>query len=148
MAFYDEVHAVKKYRLGTRRRDITNNEFVYLAGASSTVAGDVVAFDENHATTRLLQATIGRIAVAKAAVDSTSKWGWYQIYGVATGVKVAASFAADQPGIFATSTAGTVDDSGAGAEEIILGMLGRTAISSGTATMELSYPFKHTATFD
>lgn len=148
MAFYDQVHAVQKYRLGTEVKDSAGNRYVYLQGVGSTVAGDVVAFDENYATTRLLQATIGRIAVAKAAVDATTEYGWYQVWGKATGVNVAASFAADQAGIWATSTAGTVDDSGAGAEEFIYGMFGRTAISGGTATMELSYPFKAAASHD
>jgi hypothetical protein len=148
MAFYDDVHTTKRHRLGTRKRDIEGNEFVYLKGVGSTVAGDVVCFDENYETTRALQATIGRIGVAKAAVDATTKFGFYQIWGKATLVKVLTSFAADQAGVYTTSTAGSVDDSGAGAEEFIFGMTGRTAISSGTATMELNYPWKGAATLD
>lgn len=148
MAFYDDIHTTKRFRLGTRKRDIEGNEYIYLKGVGSTVAGDVVAFDENYETTRLLQATIGRVAVAKAAVDATTEFGWYQIWGKCTLVKVATSFAADQAGVWATATAGTVDDSGAGAEEFIYGMLGRTAIASGTATMELNYPHKAAATHD
>lgn len=149
MAFYEEVHSSRKHILGTHRRDqATGNIFIYLQGVGSTVAGDVVAYDEEYATTRLLQATIGGVAVAKAAVDSTSEYGWYQIFGKCTSVKVAASFAADQAGVYATSTAGTVDDSGAGAEEFIYGMLGRSAISSGTATMQLNFPWKSAANLD
>lgn len=148
MAFFDDVHSVKKYRLGTRRRDAAGNEYIYLTGVGSTAAGDVVAYDEDYVTIRLLQATIGGIAVAKAAVDATTKFGWYQVLGKCTLVKVAASFAADQAGTYATSTAGTVDDSGAGAEEFIYGMFGRSAIASGTATMQLQYPYKAAATHD
>lgn len=148
MAFYDNVDASQKFRLGTEVKDIAGNRYVYLKGVGSTAAGDVVAYDENYETTRLLQATIGRIAVAKAAIDATTKFGWYQVWGKATSVKVAASFAADQAGTYATSTAGTVDDSGAGAEEFIYGMWGRSAIASGTATMELNYPWKAAATHD
>jgi hypothetical protein len=148
MAFYDEVHSTKKQRLGTRRRDVAGNEYVYLTGVGSTVAGDVVAYDEEYITTRLLQATIGQIGVAKAAIDATTKFGWYQIYGKATSVKVLSGFAADQAGTFSTSTAGSVDDAGAGGEEFIFGMLGRSAIASGTATMQLNYPWKGAATLD
>lgn len=146
--FYQQVHSTKKFRLLSRRKDSAENEYIYLTGVSSTAAGDVVAYDELGITTRLLQATIGSIAVAKAAVDSTSKFGWYQIFGKATGVFVAASFADNPAGIYATSTAGTVDDSGAGAEEFIFGMSGRSAISDGTATMQLNYPWKGAATLD
>jgi len=147
MAFYDDVHTTKKYRLGTRRRDVEGNEYIYLTGVASTAAGDVVAYDELYITTRLLQATIGSIAVAKAAVVA-SRYGWYQIWGKATGVNVLASFADNPAGVYATSTAGSVDDSGAGAEEFIFGMNGRSAISSGTATMQLNYPWKGAATLD
>lgn len=148
MAFYDDVHATKKFRLGTRVKDSAANEYIYLTGVGSTVAGDVVAFDELHITTRLLQATIGRVAVAKAAVDATTKFGWYQIYGKALLVKVLTAFADNPIGIFATATPGSIDDSGAGGEEVIYGINGRSAISSGTATMELSYPWKHASTLD
>lgn len=148
MAFFDEVHATKKQRLGTRKRHFDGTEYIYLTGVGSTAVGDVVAFDELHVTTRMLQATIGRVAVAKAAVDATTKYGWYQIYGLATAVKVASGFAADQAGTFGTSSAGTVDDSGAGGEEVIIGMIGRSAISSGTASFELNYPVKLGYTFD
>lgn len=148
MAFYDDVHTRKRFRLGTVKYDIAGNEYMYCAGASSTVATDAVAIDENFATTRLLQATIGQVAVAKAAVDATTKFGWYQTGGSAT-VKVATGFAADQAGCYSTGTAGTIDDSGAGGEEFIFGMLSRTAISSGTATVQMISPcWKGAATLD
>jgi len=147
MAFYDNVDAVKKHRLLTKKKDIAGNEYIYLQGVASLAAKDVVAFDELGVTTRTLAATIGQIAVARAAVDATTKYGWFQIYGIVTLVPVLTSFA-DNSAIYTTSTPGSVDDSGAGAEEFVFGMWGRSAISSGVATMQLNYPFKHAATLD
>lgn len=146
MAFYTDVHSTKKFRLLTRKKHVDGNEYIYLKGVASTVANDVVAFDELGVTTRTLAATIGQIAVAQAAVDSTSKYGWYLIYGTGT-ANVLTSFADNSP-IYTTSTAGSVDDSGAGAEEFVFGMWGRSAISSGTATVQLNFPFKHAQTLD
>jgi hypothetical protein len=141
-----DVDSTQKNPLGSRAFDESGNEYIYLQGVASTAVGDVVAFDEVHQTTRLLQATIGRIAVATAACVANT-YGWYQIYGKNTAVKVLASFA-DNTMVYATSTAGSVDDSGVGAEEFINGMFGRSAISGGVATMELNYPYKHAANLD
>lgn len=146
MAFTD-IDTTKKFRLGTRKKDVAGNEYVYLQGVGSLAAKDVVAYDELGVTTRLLQATIGQIGVAMAAIDATTKYGWFMIYGTTTGVPVLTSFA-DNSAIYATSTPGSVDDSGAGAEEFVFGMWGRSGIASGVATMQLNYPFKHAATLD
>lgn len=146
MAFYDEIHTTKKHRLGTRKLYL-GNEYIYMKGVASLAAKDVVAYDELFVTTRTLAATIGQIAVAMAAVTSTTNYGWFQIWGIVTGVPVLTSFA-DNSAIYTTSTPGSVDDSGAGAEEFVFGMWGRSGIASGVATMQLSYPFKHAATLD
>lgn len=67
--------------LGERYTDGAGNEYIFLAGASSTVAGDPVIFDTSYATTRLAGTGVGDVAIALAAVDATTKKGWYQIYG-------------------------------------------------------------------
>jgi len=141
MAFNTEVHSSKKFRLGTRVKDKQGNEFIYLQGVASCVAGSWVSFDEAHVTTLLAANAKGRVAVAQAAVDATTEYGWFQIYGKATG-KVLASFA-DNGLIFSTATAGSVDDA-AVAGDLIVGAIGRSAIdtpSTGMAYAELNYPF-------
>lgn len=149
MAFYDEVHTEQKRRLGTEQKDVAGNLYIYLKGVSSLTADEAVSFDEVHVTARLLNTALGRIAVSKAAVDSSSKFGWFQITGKAA-CKVLSSFA-DNSNIYATSTAGSVDDSGAGAEEFVFGAIGRSAIDgagTGKAYLELNRPWKGTATLD
>lgn len=135
----DTVDTEQKIPLGSRAFDNDGNEFIYLKGVTSTAAGSWVSFDEAHVTTLLVADAKGRVAVAMAAVDANTKFGWYQIYGKNTIAKVLASFA-DNGLIFATATAGSVDDA-AVAGDLIVGAMGRSAVSGGVATVELNYPF-------
>ena len=136
MAWYNDVHASKRYRLGTRKRSIDNKEFIYLKGVASVVAEDVVVFDEGFATTRAIADEVGPVAVAMAAVDSTSEYGWFQIYGVAT-VDAATTVSADKQ-LYLTSTAGRVDDADV-AGDAIIGMYSMAAASSNSMSVWLNY---------
>jgi hypothetical protein len=138
---FDQVHATKKQRLGTRKRDVAGNEYIYLQGVASVVAGSWVSFDELGVTTLLdtdvAASMVAPIAVAQAAVDATTEYGWFMIFGK-TQANVEASFA-DNSKIFAVATAGSADDSGTAGNQIV-GAYGRSAISSGQATVQLVYP--------
>jgi hypothetical protein len=143
MAF-TTVDTVKQFPLGKRKRDSAGNEFIYAKGVASTAVGSWVIVDEAGVTSLLDtdSSSKGRVGVAMAVTDATTKFGWYQIYGKAVG-KVLASFA-DEGSVFATSTGGSVDDSGAGAEVFVYGATGRSAIdtpSTGMAYVELIYPY-------
>lgn len=142
MAFYTDVDTSQKYRLGKRLKDSAGNEYIYLKGVANTAQGSWVSFDEAHVTTLLAANAVGRVAVARAAVDATTKFGWFQIYGKVS-AKVLASFA-DNGKIFATSTAGSVDDAVV-TGDLVVGAIGRSAIDGGTSTgqayVELNYPF-------
>lgn len=74
--------------LGTRRMDRAGNEYIYLTGVASTVAGDWVHFDDDFETTRLAATLVGKVAVALSACVA-SEYGWYQIYGVGSAKVVA-----------------------------------------------------------
>ena len=83
--------------------------FIFLPGVTSTVAGDVVTYrtsagvdvpgdlNDGGATERWAgTANTGfPLAVATAAVDNQSKWGWYQIQGGAI-VNVSGTVSASQ----------------------------------------------------
>lgn len=135
----DTVDTSKQVPLGTRAFDNDGNEYIYLQGVASCVAGSWVSFDEAHVTTLLVANAKGRVAVAMAAVDATTEFGWFQIYGKNTIAKVLASFA-DDGLIYSTATAGSVDDAVV-AGDLVVGAIGRSAIASGAATVELNYPF-------
>lgn len=131
-----DVHDNPEHDLGTIAFDKSGNKYIYLAGVASTVAGDVVAYDEDYATTRAGANAVGGIAVALGAVIA-NKYGFYQIGGKAT-VNVATGFAADTA-VYLTSTAGTIDDAAVAGDQIN-GAIGRSAIgtpASGQAYVQL-----------
>lgn len=131
----DAVHTTLQHPLGTRAVN-GGNEYIYLQGVASTVATDWVTFDEAHLTTRAVANGQGRVAIAMAAVVASS-YGWYQIYGSATGNALAGF--ADNGSVYLTATAGSVDDADV-AGDAVIGAIGRSAVSGGDATFELNYP--------
>jgi hypothetical protein len=153
MAFYDQVHAVQKFRLGTRVKDQSGNEYIYLEGVASTAIGSWVNFDGGvDFSTALLDTDVaatqlGRIAVAKAAVGA-DQFGWYCIYGATNALSLTA--ATDAKNCFATSTGGSVDDSGAGAEVLVFNAFYTGAVNETTllAAVVLNYPFMTGLTLD
>lgn len=153
MAFYDEVHSVKKYRLGTRKRDVAGNEYIYLKGVASTAIGSWVNFDTGVDFSTVLLASdvaatvVGRVAVAKAATVANT-YGWYCIYGATDGLALTGS--TDTKVAFMTSTDGSVDDSGAGAEVTVFGAWSTGAVNETTflQAFVLNYPFVIGLTLD
>lgn len=139
MAFYDEVHLSRKYNLGLRKRDNAGREFIYLKGISSLAAGNWVSMDEAHVTARAVANAKGRVAVAMAAVDANTKFGWFCIYGSVSAS--ALTLFADNAAVYLTSTPGSVDDTDVSGDAV-MGAIGRSAVSESTllATFELSYP--------
>ena len=63
--------------------DATGNsaEFIYLKGATSTIVGSVVTFDEAGATALIAANAKGPVAVSMGITDSSTKGGWYGIQG-------------------------------------------------------------------
>tara|TARA_R110002012_G_scaffold85009_1_gene212086 strand:+ start:2892 stop:3395 length:504 start_codon:yes stop_codon:yes gene_type:complete len=116
-------------------------QFIYLAGVASTVVGSFVTFNQDDNTTALLAANaIGPVAVAMS-INVASQYGWYQIYGKAVG-KCLAGYA-DNGLVYATATAGSIDDAVVSGDRVKLA-LGASAIgtpSSGLAEFEIQNPF-------
>ena len=97
-----DVDTTQKHPLGSVRMfkhpTYGPGEFIYLKGVSSTAAGDAVTYNTASWTTTRAAAGAGipwAVAFATAAVDATTKFGWYQISGIAVGNKTkTVSFAA------------------------------------------------------
>jgi hypothetical protein len=123
--------------LGQGGVDQNGKEYIYLAGVNSTVAGDLVRFDENYQTARSEANITGACAVALAATI-TGKFGWYQVYGDAT-VNTNGDVAADKA-LYVTASYGCVDDAAVAGDLIfgITSMTGRTG--AGPITAFLNYP--------
>lgn len=124
--------------LNDRFVDKDGDEYIFLKGVASTAVGSWVTFDEAGVTALLAADAIGPVAIAQGAVDATTKGGWYLIFGTCS-AKVATGFA-DNGNIYATATAGTADDAIVAGDRV-KNAIGRSAISSGLATVQVWYPY-------
>ena len=134
------------HTVGSRAFDTAGNEYMYAQGVASTELGSWVSLDEAHLTTLTVADAQGRIGVAMAAIVA-DKYGWYQIYGKASGLCLA-SFA-DNGKVYLTSTAGSVDDADV-AGDVVIGAIGRSerVSATGLATFELNYPIAQDLAID
>lgn len=138
------IDTVQNHPLGTRvqAKDPTYGvgEFIYLSGVASTAVGSWVTFNQDDNTTALLAANaIGPVAVAMAA-NVASSYGWYQIYGKAVGAALAGFV--DNANVYATATAGSVDDAIVAGDRV-KSAKGASAVgtpSAGLAEFEIQYP--------
>lgn len=121
-------------------------EFIYLSGVASTAVGSWVTVHEDDFSTTLLAANdIGRVAIAMSA-NVASQYGWYQISGKAVG-KALASYA-DNGLVYATATAGSIDDAVVAGDRVKKA-IGASAVdtpSTGLAEFEIDRPFMDDAT--
>jgi hypothetical protein len=119
-----------------------SGEFIYLKGASSVAVGSWVTYNLDDGSVTLLAANaIGPVAISMSANTSTTSGSWYQISGKAVGLCLASY--ADNGLVFATSTAGSVDDAVVDGDMVHLAK-GASAIgtpSAGFAEFEISRPY-------
>jgi len=145
-----EVSTVQKHPLGTiviaADPVYGNGEFIYLKGLASVALGTWVTFNMDDGSVALLAANaIGPVAVAMAATVA-STYGWYQLSGKAVGL-CAAAFA-DNGLVYATATAGTIDDAVVAGDRV-KNALGASAIgtpAAGQAEFEIQRPWMDDAT--
>jgi len=90
-----EIHTTQQNPVGLQQDfyNTTANSiatYVYLPGVASTVAGSWVlinpaAGDAGSLTALLTVTATGPVAIATAAVDAATKWGWYLVKGYYSG---------------------------------------------------------------
>lgn len=127
------------YTVGSRAKDAAGNEYIFLKGVASVVAGSWVSFSHLFETALLTTTSVGAVAVATAAVVA-SRWGWFQIYGAGSGIignEVSGDLA-----LFASSVTGSVDDLVV-TGDLIKGAYSRSAsaVTGASITVQLNYPF-------
>jgi hypothetical protein len=149
MAFYDEVHTTRKYRLGTRKRDVEGNEYIYLKGVTSCADGSWVTIAASYVAVLAVADGQGMLAIANGAVDAATKFGWFTIYGEEEGLCLASFDGTNGAGTYLTSTAGSVDDADA-AGDAVHGAIGLTDrnTTTGMSTFQLNYPWVGDLAFD
>jgi len=116
-------------------------EFIFLRGAASTQVGTWVIYNQDdYSTTLLAPNAIGQVAVAMSA-NLAGSFGWYQIGGKAVGRALAGFL--DNANVYATATAGSVDDAVVAGDRVKL-CTGASAVgtpSAGLAEFEIARPF-------
>jgi len=143
-----EVSTTQKHDLGTRIRckDFGANqngeaEFIYVKGVASGAVGSWVTFNEDdYATTLLAANAIGRVGILMSALVA-STYGWAQVSGKAVG-KALTAFA-DDGHVYATATAGSVDDAVVAGDRV-KNARGASALdfpATGMAEFEMDRPF-------
>lgn len=143
-----DTSTTENHALGTivRAKDLTYGagEFIYLKGVASTAVGSWVTYNQDDNSTALLTTSAtGPVAVAMSA-NVASQYGWYQISGKAVG-KALAAFA-DNGLVYATATAGSIDDAVVVGNRVKLA-IGASAVdtpSVGLAEFEIQTPFMDT----
>jgi len=136
---------VQNHKLGliARAEDPTlgAGEFVYLKGLAATAIGSWVTYSLSDGTTALLAANaIDPVAVAMSA-NVANQYGWYQITGKAVGLALTGFV--DNANVYATATAGSVDDAVVAGDRVKLAK-GASAVgtpSAGLAYFEIERPF-------
>ena len=121
-------------------------EFIYLAGASSTVVGSLVTYNALTGATTLAPNTADLaqpVAVAMAANTSSTALSWYQIAGAAvikkTNVKVSPNVA-----VYLSGTAGRIMSTVASGKEILGARTANAAtIASATSTVTVTINRPH-----
>lgn len=136
--WYKAVDASKKQRLLTRRRDSAGNEYIYLKGVASVVLGSVVTFDEVGVTTLIAANAVGPVGIAQAAVDATTKFGWFLIYGTCNASTDAG--VVDNSKVYIDGTSGRVDDTVVAGDQL-MGAVFRGTDTSNITAIEVRYPF-------
>jgi hypothetical protein len=146
----DETSATAKHPLGTIMTawhpTYGAGEFIYLLGVASTAIGSWVTINMDNGSTTLLAANaIGAVGVAMSA-NVTNQFGWYQINGKAVGLALAGYL--DNALVYATATAGSVDDAVVAGDRV-KNAIGASAVgvpSGSFAEFEINRPFMDDAT--
>ena len=135
----------QQHPLGTIVRAVDptygEGEFIYLAGVANTAIGSWVTFNMNDGSTALLAANARAPVGVAMSANVASQYGWYQISGKAVGLALTGY--ADNALVYATATAGSVDDA-AVAGDRVKEAKGASALgtpSAGFAEFEIHRPF-------
>lgn len=135
------VDTTQQYPLGLRckAKDTGSTaygqgEFVYLKGVTSCARGSVVLITDTWGTSLIAARAIGAVAVALAAVDASTKYGWFQIRGQAV---AACDTVAANAACYIDGTAGRIDDA-AVAGDAVQGMRTVTADDTSTCVVNMT----------
>ncbi len=135
-----EVHTSLKNPLGSERKAQDGSVYIYLQGVASLVDGDWVTYRAGEwTTTRLAASAKGSVAIATAAVDATTEYGWFLIVGSDTAT--CESSIVSNAACYAMATAGRVDDAAVTGDQVHGARTTTAGVAGATATVSINRPF-------
>jgi hypothetical protein len=158
--WYEALHTTRpRFRVGTRKKDITGCEFVYGTGVTSNAKGKFVVFNDQTYTPVLLTNTplTGEVAISMSAnlsavtnqlaTPTTVNWSWYLIYGSSkllpnlSGTVAIDTGSADKVALSANSaTAGRTQGDAVHAGKMITGAWAQGVSAANAGDALLNYP--------
>jgi hypothetical protein len=133
---HNEVHASQLNPLGAVREFSDGNTYIYLKGCTSCADGSVVAYQPGVWTAILVATGVkGSVAIAQAAIDASTKYGWFLIVG--SDVITVRTACTSNVALFAGGVAGYVDVAAVKGDQIT-GLFIRNAASAvGSAQIQI-----------
>jgi hypothetical protein len=136
-----EVHTSQQNDLGAVRQYSDGASYIYLKGVTSCIAGSVVAYQPSVFTAILVATGVkGSVAIATAAVNAATSYGWFLIRGQYTStVRTAVT---SNTALFAGGVAGYVDVAAVKGDQI-LGLYARNAgaAAGGSVILQIDRAF-------
>lgn len=139
-----DVDSTQRNPLGFKIYGDDDSEYVYVKGATSVVAGDWCTLTKDYTLVRLVANAVGKVAVAAAAIDASTKYGWACVKSPRGGLTAtrAEATTTDLPLYIDATTAGAVDDASVAANLIERAWSRSTITGAGlTLTAEFDNPF-------
>lgn len=138
--------ASQLFPLGARAAEPNGNEWVYLRGTTSVLAGGWVLVGSGFVTSSAVADDQGRLAIAGTAHVDASTYGWFQIYGQTNSARISDAIAASVP-LYLSASYGHISDTDVAADAIV-GAVSLAASVGSTCLVSISYPFVHDVAID
>jgi hypothetical protein len=135
-----EVHTSQLNDLGAIRKYSDGSEYIYLAGATGVAAGHVVLYQPvTFTAVKVATGLRGDLAIATAAVDAATKYGWFMIVGTYSTPSTLGSAIASNVPLFIGGVAGQIDDTVVKGDQIFKATVRNAA--GGSAVLHVNRAF-------
>ena len=135
-----EVHTSQLNELGAVRKYSDGSEYIYLKGVAGVVAGMAVIYQPVTFTAVLVATGLkGAVAIATAAVDAATEYGWFLISGQYSTPSTLGSAIASNVPLFIGGVSGQIDDTAVKGDQIMNAVVRNAA--GGSAILQVDRAF-------
>ena len=142
------VDSEQRFSTSTVYNAKDGKSYVYLRGVTGNVAGAWLSLNDEGQSALLTTNSIGRVGVSMSAFDSSTEWGWVQVYGQNT-ISANSDAISTNAQLYTDDSPGYITDTDASGE-MVIGAWSRSAAdaSSTILEVELNHPFVINAAID